>query len=122
MTLLSALVAASGRIRQTRSRTAKVHELAALLRALEPAEIGIATHYLSGETPQGRIGVGYTTLRAAAKSSSSRGAKARPTRPPMTVPEPPDVTRERKLTARTALVATASRSERAGDICVNATP
>lgn len=71
MTLLSALVAASGRIRQTRSRTAKVHELAALLRALEPAEIGIATRYLSGETPQGRIGVGYTTLRAAAAQAAA---------------------------------------------------
>jgi DNA ligase-1 len=66
VTLLSALVAASGRIRQTRSRTAKVQELAALLHALGPAEIGIATRYLSGETPQGRIGIGYATLQTAA--------------------------------------------------------
>src|SRR5580700_8375113 len=61
-----------------------------------------------------------TTLRVAANSSRSRGAKASPTRPPMTVPEPPKVIRERKLTARTALAATASRGERAGDICDNA--
>jgi DNA ligase-1 len=66
VTPLSALVATSGRIRQTRSRTAKVQELAALLRALQADEIGIATRYLSGETPQGRIGVGYATLQTAA--------------------------------------------------------
>jgi DNA ligase 1 len=66
MTLLSALVEASGRIRETRSRIAKVRELAALLRGLAPAEVGIATRYLSGETPQGRIGIGYAALRAAA--------------------------------------------------------
>jgi DNA ligase 1 len=66
VTPLSALVEASGRIRQTRSRIAKVRELAALLRSLAPAEIGIATRYLSGETPQGRIGIGYAALRAAA--------------------------------------------------------
>jgi DNA ligase-1 len=56
----------SERIRQTRSRIAKVRELATLLRALQPSEIGITTRYLSGETPQGRIGVGYATLRTAA--------------------------------------------------------
>ncbi len=72
MTLLSALVAASGRLRQTPSRTAKVRELAALLRALEPSEIGIATRYLSGETPQGRMGIGYATLRAAAAQTAAR--------------------------------------------------
>jgi DNA ligase 1 len=66
VTLLSALVEASERIRQTRSRIAKVRELAALLRGLAPAEIGIATRYLSGETPQGRIGIGYAALGAAA--------------------------------------------------------
>ena len=66
VTLLNALVEASGRIRQTRSRTAKVRELATLLRQLGPAEIGIVTRYLSGETPQGRIGIGYAVLRTAA--------------------------------------------------------
>jgi hypothetical protein len=41
---------------------------------------------------------------------------ARPTRPPITVPDPPKVTRETRFTARTALAATASRRDRAGDI------
>jgi DNA ligase-1 len=77
VTLLSALVDASGRIRQTRSRTAKVRELATLLRALEADEINAATRYLSGETPQGRIGVGYATLAAvAAQPAASRDTLA----------------------------------------------
>jgi hypothetical protein len=40
---------------------AKVRELAALLRALQPDEIETGVHYLSGELPQGRIGIGYAT-------------------------------------------------------------
>jgi DNA ligase 1 len=77
VTLLSALVEASGRIRQTRSRTAKVRELAALLQELAPAEIGIAARYLSGETAQGRIGIGYAALRdAAAQSAAPRSTLA----------------------------------------------
>ena len=71
VTLLSSLVQASERIRQTRSRTAKVRELATLLRQLGPGEIAIVTHYLSGETPQGRIGIGYAALRAAAAQAAA---------------------------------------------------
>jgi hypothetical protein len=41
---------------------------------------------------------------------------ASPTRPPITVPDPPKVTLETKLTARTALAATEPRRDRAGDI------
>jgi DNA ligase 1 len=66
VTLLAALVATSQRVRATRARLAKVRELAALLKLLAPAEIPLATRYLSGETPQGRIGIGYATLTAAA--------------------------------------------------------
>ena len=66
MTLLDSLVATSQRVRATRARLAKVRELAALLKSLAPAEIPLATRYLSGEIPQGRIGLGYATLAAAA--------------------------------------------------------
>jgi DNA ligase-1 len=66
VTLLASLVATSQRVRATRARLAKVRELAALLKSLAPAEISLATHYLSGELPQGRIGLGYATLAAAA--------------------------------------------------------
>jgi DNA ligase 1 len=66
MTLFAALVETSRRVAQTRSRNAKVAELAALLRGLDPGEIALGVAYLSGETRQGRSGVGYALLRDAA--------------------------------------------------------
>src|SRR5665213_3285225 len=50
-----------------------------------------------------------TTSRPRARFSRRSGAIVRPTRPPMTVPEPREATRERILTARTATFATSSR-------------
>jgi DNA ligase-1 len=49
----------------TAARLAKVRALAACLRALAPDEIEIGVQYLSGETRQGRFGLGYATLSAA---------------------------------------------------------
>ena len=66
MTLLQNLVDTSQRVGATPARLAKVRELAAFLRALPPDEIDTAVHYLSGEIPQGRIGIGYSVLRSAA--------------------------------------------------------
>jgi DNA ligase-1 len=66
MTLLAALVETSQRVGATGARLNKVRELAALLRALAPAEIGIGTLYLTGETAQGSIGLGYAALQEAA--------------------------------------------------------
>ena len=66
VTALAALVDTSQRVAATGARLAKVRELAAFLRTLEPAEIGIATHYLSGGLPQGRFGIGYAALAAGA--------------------------------------------------------
>jgi DNA ligase-1 len=80
VTLLAALVDTSQRVRATRARLAKVRELAALLTSLAPEEITLATHYLSGEIPQGRIGLGYATLAAAA-------AQAPATSPTLSVAE-----------------------------------
>jgi len=68
MTLLATLVETSQRVGATASRLAKMRELAGLLRALQPDEIETAVHYLSGEIRQGRIGIGYATLRSAAGS------------------------------------------------------
>lgn len=65
MTLLVTLVETSQRVGATRARLAKVRELATTLKSLAAEEIGIAVQYLSGETPQGRAGIGYSTLRAA---------------------------------------------------------
>ena len=65
MTLLAELVAVSRRVATDASRNAKIRELAGFLRALPAEEIGIAVHYLSGETPQGRTGIGYALLQQA---------------------------------------------------------
>jgi DNA ligase-1 len=67
MTLLADLVRASQRVAATPARLAKVRELAALLTSLHAAEIDIAVHYLSGEIPQGKIGLGVSTLHAEAR-------------------------------------------------------
>jgi DNA ligase-1 len=63
--LLASLVETSQRVGATTSRVAKGQELAALLRGLAPAEIDIAVLYLSGDTPQGRSGLGYAALSSA---------------------------------------------------------
>ncbi len=76
MTLLAGLVAASSRVGATSSRLAKVREIAGLLGRLSPDEIGIGVSYLAGELPQGRIGVGYAALQAAAAAAGPPPAQA----------------------------------------------
>jgi DNA ligase 1 len=72
VTLLADLVDTSQRVAATPARSVKVRELAALLRSLSADEIGIATHYLSGELPQGRIGIGYAALQSAATAPAAQ--------------------------------------------------
>jgi DNA ligase 1 len=69
MTLLAELVSASARVGGTASRLLKVRELAGLLGRLAQEEIRIGVSYLSGELPQGRIGIGYAVLRAGASEA-----------------------------------------------------
>jgi DNA ligase-1 len=71
VTALAALVDTSQRVAATAARLVKVRELAAFLRTLDPDEIGIATHYLSGELPRGRFGIGYAALTGAAKEPAA---------------------------------------------------
>jgi len=71
VTLLAELVRASERVGATAARRVKVLELAALLRSLAPEEIGIGVHFLSGEMTQGKIGVGYAAVRAAAATPAA---------------------------------------------------
>ena len=59
MLLLADLVETSRRVTATSSKLAKLRELAQCLRRLKDAEIEIGVLYLSGETRQGKIGVGY---------------------------------------------------------------
>ena len=71
MTLLAHLVATSQRVAATPARLAKVRELAGLLGTLPPGEVGTAVHYLSGDTPQGRLGIGYSALEPAAREPAA---------------------------------------------------
>jgi len=59
---LERLVEASEAVTSTRSRSAKVARLAEVLKQLDPTEVALAVTYLSGELPQGRIGVGYAAV------------------------------------------------------------
>ncbi|CAN5187351.1 ATP-dependent DNA ligase [soil metagenome] len=64
--LLADLVAAHSAVRGTRSRTAKVSALAAVLRTAaseSPDEVHIATAYLAGALRQRRTGLGWRGLR-----------------------------------------------------------
>ncbi|MGH8174913.1 MAG: ATP-dependent DNA ligase [Steroidobacter sp.] len=71
MTLLAELVDTSARVSAGSARSAKIRELAARLRSLAPTEIEIAVAYLSGETPQGRFGIGYAALQAVSGAAAS---------------------------------------------------
>lgn len=62
MTRLAAVVEASARAAQTRGRLAKRDAIAHVLRSVAPDEVGIAVAYLSGETRQGKLGVGHAAL------------------------------------------------------------
>lgn len=74
MSLFANLVNASGRVGASSARLAKVRELASFLRAMPADEIEAAVLYLSGEIPQGRFGIGYAMLKAAAAQSAAASA------------------------------------------------
>jgi DNA ligase 1 len=74
VTLLAELVQASQRVSASAARRVKVSELAAVLKMLTPDEIDIGVHYLSGEIPQGKVGIGYAAVRAAAATPAANSA------------------------------------------------
>src|SRR5262245_13374777 len=63
MTLLADVVAASREVAATSARSRKVALLADLLRRLEPGEVPLAVAFLAGVPRQGRVGIGYATIR-----------------------------------------------------------
>src|SRR5258706_16096364 len=69
--LLGELLAASERVAATRSRLAKIDTLAQCLRRLDASEISLGVAYLSGDTPQGKIGIGYPALKHALAASAA---------------------------------------------------
>ena len=62
---LTALAAASRAVRATTSRLEKQALLADFLAPLEAADLALAVRYLSGEIPQGRLGVGWRAIATA---------------------------------------------------------
>jgi DNA ligase 1 len=60
------LVATSGQVASTTKRLEKIALLAALLDQLAPEEVEAAVSFLCGNTRQGRIGIGYSSLRGIA--------------------------------------------------------
>ncbi len=60
---LETLVDAAARVRRRGKRLDKLAVLGELLSSLEPDDIEIAASFLSGELPNGRIGVGYAMVR-----------------------------------------------------------
>src|SRR5260370_1167929 len=79
--LFAELLAASERVAGTRSRLAKIDALAEYLRRLDASEIALGVAYLSGDTRQGKIGIGYATLKdalAATPASAPRLTLAQP--------------------------------------------
>jgi len=64
VTLLADVVRASNEVARTSSRLAKVRTLAESLKRLEPGEVEIAIPFLSGDIRQGKLSVGYQTLRS----------------------------------------------------------
>ena len=71
VTLLAHLVGVSERVAATPARLSKVRTLADYLSSLPPEDIDTAVLYLSGDTPQGRIGIGYASLKAAATTAAA---------------------------------------------------
>jgi DNA ligase-1 len=69
--LLAALVETSRRVTETPGRLEKIRLLAALLSTASPDQVPVAVSFLSGETRQGRIGVGQAAIRAAVPSGAA---------------------------------------------------
>jgi len=65
VTAFADLVGVSVRVAGTASRLAKIAALSDFLRRLEPAQVELALPYLSGDTRQGKLSVGFATLQSA---------------------------------------------------------
>ncbi|MGD3107018.1 ATP-dependent DNA ligase [Streptomyces sp. YGL11-2] len=62
--LLARLAQVSGEVAATAARSRKIALLAGLFRAAAPEDVPVVIAYLAGRLPQGRIGIGWSVLRA----------------------------------------------------------
>jgi len=74
--LLSEVVDVSTEVTATSARNAKIAQIAALLARAEPGQVAVAVAFLSGELPQGQIGVGYATIGELFRAAETAGADA----------------------------------------------
>jgi DNA ligase-1 len=65
------LVQTSLAVTETRARSSKIERLAACLSKMSPDEISVGVAFLSGELTQGKIGLGYATVRGMAESEGA---------------------------------------------------
>jgi len=84
--LLRELVQTSEAVAATSGRTAKITEIAALLRRADPGEVPVVVAFLSGELRQRQIGVGYASLGDLFRPGFS-GQPVRPEESPAPEPE-----------------------------------
>ena len=84
--LLRELVQTSEAVAATSRRTAKITEIAALLRRADPGEVPVVVAFLSGELRQRQIGVGYASLGDLFRPGFS-GQPVRPEESPAPEPE-----------------------------------
>src|ERR1700733_1023777 len=70
--LLATVVDASDAVAGTRKRSEKTAILATLLSQVSPEEAAICVGLLSGEPRQGRIGVGWATVRELRRTSADQ--------------------------------------------------
>ncbi|MBI4541108.1 MAG: ATP-dependent DNA ligase [Gemmatimonadetes bacterium] len=68
---LDEIVETSRRVAATMSRLEKIEHLAGCLRRCAGEEVPVAVAYLSGELPQGRIGIGYATIHEAVADAAA---------------------------------------------------
>ena len=69
--LLTELVDTSNAVQAASGRLDKTARIAALLTRLAPDEIEIAVTFLSGAMRQGRVGIGWAAIRAAASTPAA---------------------------------------------------
>ncbi len=74
MSLLAEVVRASAQVAGDSSRLAKTRLIAACLRQLEPDEVDIAIPFLSGDIRQGKLSLGYATLKSCAGNAAAAPA------------------------------------------------
>ena len=65
---LEEIVATSAEVASTRARLKKISLLSDCLTRVEPTELSLAVKFLSGELPQGRIGLGAAAVYSALES------------------------------------------------------